>query len=200
MDYDIIYKYEFNGKYYENCINGNLINNSTIKGCKCDEEECLSCLNISENKRLCLKCNNGYYEIENDNYSITDGYVNCYKNPIGFYLDKNESIYKKCYYSCKECEINGDNVTHNCLKCDDNYSYAINKTKYLNCYENCSYYHYFDNDNNIHCTLNSTCPDNYSELILDKLECVNPDNINNYFSTENLNEKFLSNIYKKESI
>jgi hypothetical protein len=62
---------------HENCINGNLINNSTIKSCKCDEEECLSCLNISENKRLCLKCNNGFYEIENDNYSITDGYVNC---------------------------------------------------------------------------------------------------------------------------
>ena len=200
LDYDIIYNYEYNGKYYENCINGNLINNSTIKGCKCDEEECLSCLDISENKRLCLKCNNGYYEIENDNYSIKDGYVNCYKNPIGFYLDKNESIYKKCYYSCKKCEINGDNVAHNCLKCDDNYSYSINKTNYLNCYENCTYYHYFDKDNNYHCTLNSTCPDNFSELILDKLECVNPDDINSYSSSEIMNEKSLSTLYNKEKI
>ena len=37
---------------------------------------------------------------------------------------------------------------------------------------NCNYYHYFDNDNNYHCTINSSCPENYQKLIKDKMECV----------------------------
>lgn len=39
----ITYKYEYNGKYYEHCVNGNLINNSTITSCDCDKEKCESC-------------------------------------------------------------------------------------------------------------------------------------------------------------
>ena len=34
-----------------------------------------------------------HYEIENENDK--DGYIKCYKNPIGYYLDNN--TYKKCY-------------------------------------------------------------------------------------------------------
>ena len=77
--------------------------------------------NISLNEQLCIKCNEDYYEIENDNYTDKDGYIKCYKVPIGYYLDKNESKYKKCFYTCKECEITGNNITHNGLKCNDNY-------------------------------------------------------------------------------
>ena len=57
---DILYKYEYEGKYYENCLNGYgyLINDSPNIRCKCNDEECYSCYNIS---------NNEYYEIENDN-------------------------------------------------------------------------------------------------------------------------------------
>ena len=118
---DILYKYEYEGIYYENCLNGNLINNSTIKNCSCNEEECLSCPNIPLKEYLCTECNNDYYEIENDNNY--NNYKNCYKDPLGYYLDGN--IYKKCFYTCKECEINGNNITHNCIKCNDNYSYEI---------------------------------------------------------------------------
>ena len=152
----------------------------------------MPCLNISLDIKLCLKCCNGYYEKENDNYSDEDGYVKCYKNPIGFYLDKNESIYKKCHYSCKECEISGDYITHNCLICDENYLYAINKSGYLNCYENCSHYHYFDDDNNYYCTFNSTCPDNYPILISENRECVKNDIFNISKSSEFINKELLS--------
>ena len=37
----------------------------------------------------------------------------------GYYLEND--IYKKCFYTCKECEKKGDNKTHYCLKCNDNF-------------------------------------------------------------------------------
>ena len=52
--------------------------------------------------------------------------------PIGYYLDNN--IYKKCYYTCKECELGGDNITHNCSICNDNYTSILINNSYYNCY------------------------------------------------------------------
>ena len=43
----ISYKCEYKGLYYEKSINGNLTNNSTINYCKCKNEQCNSCSNIS---------------------------------------------------------------------------------------------------------------------------------------------------------
>ena len=168
---DILYKYEYNNKYYDTCLNGVLSNNYTIKNCTCDNEKCLSCPNEPLKEDLCIRCNNNYYEIKNDNYSYIEGYVKCYKNPKGYYLDKNESIFKKCYYTCKECENIGDNRVHNCIKCKDNYPLEIKTNNYSNCYKSCNYYYYFDIDNNFHCTTNKSCPDRYHKLSSDKKEC-----------------------------
>ena len=179
---DILYKYEYEGIYYENCLNGNLINNSTIKNCSCNEEECLSCPNIPLKEYLCTECNNDYYEIENDNNY--NNYKKYYKDPLGYYLDGN--IFKKCFYTCKECKINGNNITHNCIKCNDNYSYEIKMNNYSNCYINCSYYHYFDN-NHSYCTLNSSCPEKYPKLI--DGECVKNTEIKNN-TTEEVTEYY----------
>ena len=143
-----------------------LISNSII-----NSNEYESCYNISLNEQLCIKCNKDYYEKENDNYTNINNYIKCYKDPIGYFLDKNESKYKKCFNTCKECEINGDNIAHNCLKCNDNYLYEIKMNNYSNCYIKCNYYHYFNN-NNYYCTINSSCPEKYSKLIEDKMECV----------------------------
>ena len=177
------YKYEYNGKCLENCSNGFLIdnNNIAIDICKCELEQCLLCPSVSLKLELCTKCNYNYYPIENDPLNIGE-YINCYKNPEGYYLDKNESLYKQCYKSCKTCEIKGDDIIHNCLSCNNNFPKEINFTNYTNCYENCSYYYYFDN-NSYHCTINSSCPDEYPILIEDKMECVKNDNINVYKST-----------------
>ena len=160
---DITFKYEYKGKYYVNCLNGNLISNTDIQSCQCDTENCLTCPNEPLVEDLCLECNNNYYPIENDNYTHIEGYVKCHKDPIGYYLDKNESIYKKCYYTCKECEKMGNNITHNCLICDDNYSYNISKNNYSNCYENSSYY---NDENNYDYIINSTVLDESPQIIM----------------------------------
>ena len=165
---DISFKYEYKGRYYKQCSNGNLIN-SDIQSCQCDNEKCLTCPNEPLKENLCLECNNNYYPIENDNYTHIEGYVKCYKDPIGYYLDKNESLYKKCYYTCKECDQFGNNITHNCLICDDNYPYNISKNNYSNCYENSSYY---IDENNYNYILNSTVPDNYPQILMTTNEVI----------------------------
>ena len=88
----ILYKYEFNGIYYEDCNGGNLTNNIQIKNCRCNNTICKSCPNLPLNDTFCNKCNNGYYQIENDIHNYNDQYFKCYNNPIGYYLDINESI------------------------------------------------------------------------------------------------------------
>ena len=157
-NHSILYKYEYKGLYYENCINGNVTNNKTINYCKCDNEKCGNCLNIS--------LIDNFYEIENDNDEY--GYKKCYKDPIGYYLDRNYNIYKKCYYTCEKCEMEGNNITHNCIECNNDYPVELKITNYSNCY-NCSYYYYFDDYNNFHCTIDNNCPNEYP--ILDELEC-----------------------------
>ena len=174
-----ISSYVYNGKCVENCPKGILTNYPNE--CICELEKCLLFPSITLNLKLCTKCNYNYYPIENDPLNIGE-YINCYKNPEGYYLDKNESLYKQCYKSCKTCEIKGDDIIHNCLSCNNNFLKEINFTNYTNCYENCSYYYYFDN-NSYHCTINSSCPDGYPILIEDKMECVKNDNINVYKST-----------------
>ena len=121
--------------------------------------------------KLCSQCNTNYYPKENDISNIGE-YMNCYRDPEGFYLDKKDSLYKKCYESCETCETKGDNIIHNCIKCKKNYDKEIIFNDYLNCYEKCRYYYYFDNYGVYHCTLNSFCPDEYPFLIKDRLECI----------------------------
>ena len=116
--------------------------------CKCELEKCLFCPNVALNKSLCTKCNDNYYQIQDDPTNMGE-YINCYKNPEGFYLDNNDNFYKKCYYTCKECDIKGNYSNHNCLNCNVSFPFQIKINGYLNCYEKCNYYYYFDNINNI---------------------------------------------------
>ena len=103
----ILYKYEYNNKYYENCQNGIVFNNSTVSRCKCDYEKCSSCPKEALKENICSECNTNYYPMENDTSNI-DKYFNCYKEPIGYYLDIN--IYKKCHHICDIFEIK-ENIT-----------------------------------------------------------------------------------------
>ena len=61
----------------------------------------------------------------------------------------NEFIYKKCYFSCESCIINGNDTKHNCLECNNNYPKELKVDNFLNCYQNCRYYYYFDESNKL---------------------------------------------------
>ena len=140
---DTRYKYEYNGKCYENCSKGFLTDDNNK--CKCELDKCLLCPNVSFIKNLCTKCNIGYYPKENDILNIGE-YINCYKDPIGYYLDQNDSLYKECYYTCQTCEIIGDNETHNFLECKTNFSFEIHFGRYKNCYESMFYTTYINSE------------------------------------------------------
>ena len=146
------------------------INNDNNK-CKCELEKCLACSAVSLNKDLCIECNYNYYPIENDSLN-TNEYINCYQEPQGNYLDFNDNLYKKCFYTCENCELNGDNINHNCLKCKKEYAFEININNYTNCYKECVFYYYFDNNNNYYCTMNFSCPNEYPILLEKRNECV----------------------------
>ena len=137
--------------------------------------ECLKCSTVAKNFNLCNKCNEkeSYYPKENDPLNIGD-YFKCYQKPEGYYLDIKDHLYKKCYERCLTCDIKGDELIHNCMKCNSNYSFQIllKNSNYSNCYENCSYFHFFDENNKYHCTNDSSCPGEYPKLIKDELECV----------------------------
>ena len=177
------YEYEFNNKCYDSCEYGFFYDkdNPVQKRCKCNLEKCLLCSNVESTKDLCISCNYLYYPLENDPTNIFP-YINCYKEPEGYYLDIN--IYKKCYNTCRACLYEGNYIKHNCLKCKNNYPMELKYEDSLNCYENCSYYYYFDENRNYHCTINLTCPDAYNKLILNNRECINNCSLDNTYKFE----------------
>jgi len=156
-----------------------------LNKCKCELDKCLICPQITLNNDLCTLCNIDYYPKENDSLN-KEGYINCYNQPEGYYLDKN--IYKLCYHTCRTCNKEGNYLNHNCIQCSQKFSFGIkNNSNYFNCYENCSYYHYIDKQNNFVCTLNSSCPKEYPILNENSLECIKYDF-----------EIFIKNLLEKE--
>ena len=91
--------------YNKNCIICSNSNKFRINNClKCDQEQNS---NIPECIKICTQ----------DDYS-------------GYYFDDNK--YKKCFYSCKVCNGNGNYYNHNCEECSDGY-YKLGNG---NCYSN----------------------------------------------------------------
>ena len=109
--------------------------------------------NIQQNCKTC----------DNINYFLLQNTTNCYEIPIiGFYLDTEENILKKCYESCYSCieKLNNkvDNDNHYCKICNSNTPYKIEK-KYdfeenilFNCYNECPL-GYISNDTTFNCYL-----------------------------------------------
>ena len=124
------------------------------------------------NNNICNFCGTDYYKIYNDPTNTNSNY-NCYKELEGYYLDKNDFIFKKCYTSCKKCEMKGNITNHNCIECLHDFIYELENLFYKNCYEICPYYFYYDNNKTkYYCTPTLECPDNYEYLILAKNECI----------------------------
>ena len=100
-------------------------------------------LNYHNNKHICSSCGKDYYQFLKDKFS-NESYINCYSAQEGYYLDKEDNYYKKCYSTCKKCEKGGNEEYHNCIECNENNTLELNISNYLNCYNICQYYHYFD--------------------------------------------------------
>ena len=117
--------------------------------------------------------NSCYKECQNNTYIFEDKKDNkCIeKAPEGYYIEPKENKIKKCYESCKKCEIGGDEVNNNCIECITNYGLYNNLMNKTNCYKVCQFYHYFDEQGNFHCT--DKCPQKYNKLILEEKMCVN---------------------------
>ena len=160
----------YNGTYYEICKNDYLIRNSKNNTYNCEIKN--FCLKPESNEDLCSRCGIDYFSKEND-YQNNDYNINCFKEFKGYYLDTNDFLFKKCYYSCESCLEKGNYTNHYCSKCNSNYPFYININNSINCYENCTYYYYFDNEKYYNCTDNYFCPDKYNKLIPNKRQCIN---------------------------
>ena len=162
--------------YLDNCTDS--CPNNRYSGpykCKCEIEECLDCNYESLKQGLCTICAQDYYPKDNDNYG---NYSKCYKNPLPKYYLYNRK-YKPCYPSCESCNGEGNDNNHHCIKCDANYTVKFND-RINNCYENCTYYYYFDNDDIYRCTEKDECPNDFKFLIKELRKCVKSCSITDY--------------------
>jgi len=163
-----IYKYEYKNICYTN---------SCPKGTH----------NIFNNEYLCTDICKKYY-----NYNKTS----CIENiPEGYYLnDSNLKTFDKCNIECKICSLES-NKYNSCIECNNEEGYYEKENEekienqYVKCYndilnntftlnnsnsnEICDYFHYFDENNEHHCTQKNKCPINYRNLIKNKSKCIN---------------------------
>ena len=159
------------GNCATSCVNGYFeINN--ILTCKCSKDtRCNICTEESINKSLCVTCNKelGYYPKINDTI-MNDGLIDCYHEPIGYYL-KNE-IYYPCGSNCKNCVENETANILECTECMEGYIFKNDFDGHKICNKECDYYYYYDSNNNLTCTLDDRCPNDYNKTIFSKKECI----------------------------
>ena len=159
--------------------------NTGKKICKCSNEKCLECSMEGLALDLCITCHNSenyYSKLDEPLYKGI--YMNCYNNPLKYYL--NNQIYYPCYFSCETCNSTYTHTSKNnhfCLSCNENYSFPIpmrNYPSYYNCYPNCTYYYYFNEQDNYTCVEKSKCPEDYQYLTEEKRQCVKSCNETEY--------------------
>ena len=142
-----------------------------------NNHSCIQCpkpCNTCYNETICNSCKYEYNDIcypkcPNNTYILEDKEdYKCLDGPLdGYYLDKKIEKYKKCYKTCNKCEMEGNEINHNCKECIRNYTFY---NKIPNCYEICDDYYYFDELNEFHCTKN--CSDGYNKTIIEKKSCI----------------------------
>ena len=172
------------GNCTDSCKNGFDTNSEGNNICKCSlDDKCQDCSKESYAVDLCITCNDNFYPIFNEEINNNNGFINCYKNPEGYYLDIKSNNYKSCHPNCKKCTVEGNSTNNNCDQCIDGLEFKNDFENNKNCYEICKYYYYYDELNDYHCTENEQCPKNQSKLILDKRKCIDEcknDNIYQY--------------------
>ena len=99
------------------------------------EFKCFMNHSLEYNKYSCEICekDNDFLQLYN-NEDFNNSYIKCSHSDEGYYLDSASSFYKPCYFSCKTCDINGNDNHHNCLECKDGYLSENFGLDYINCY------------------------------------------------------------------
>ena len=182
------------GNCVEVCENGIFTDIDSIKKCKCRYDiKCKYCTEESIAQNLCVSCNinDSYYPKSDDEENI-DGYINCYKNPEGYYL-KND-VYEPCYLSCKACIESGNKLDNKCEKCKNGYEIKNDYENDYICYEICPFYYYYDENNTYHCTEDGNCPSLFNKLIIAKHRCIDDCTKDNIYQFEYNNECIINNI------
>ena len=141
-----------------------IANKKCLKSCL-DEGYLYECNNICYNE-----CPNGSFPLApliNESNNV----IKCLdKAPEGYYLDKTDKKFKKCFENCKLCYGEGNETINNCEECKSNFIF-YNESKYnTNCYEKCNLNYYFDESGQYHCE--QSCPQQYNKLITDKNKCI----------------------------
>ena len=172
---DYYYSYD-----HKTCIStipdGYYCNDTVLKTIDKCHENCKTCdEGGTDENNNCKACKEGYYQIINDNY------INCYNNPEGYYLNNN--FYEPCYFSCKKCNVSGNDNDNKCNECIPTHEFKNDFENNQNCYQKCIYNYYYDYNQDYYCTDEDICPLNYSKLIQEKKRCIDDckkDNIYQY--------------------
>ena len=167
-------KYDFINCYKNNHLEKYYLDNNDLLFKPC-YKSCKTCNQYgTEENHNCLTCAESYYYKYEDEHMLQDGKnINCYQKLDGYYLYKNK-YFKKCYLSCDLCEKEGNDIYHNCIKCNSEYFYELNMLSYLNCYNKCKFNYYYDEFNQKYfCTPDNNCVNYYDKLIYEKNQCVN---------------------------
>ena len=173
--------------YYDSSSNKFMSCNETCKYC--------------ENSYSCLSCKEGYYfkseEVMNNichTGQFDYYYLSTHETITGF-KETIDSVYRKCYQTCKTCLGEGDDNNNNCGTCkDDLINYNFDKRQCMIdynkiCFENKKYWE-FEN-NNITCKEENYCKNkkiilygpNKGQCVDNCLDFKDPNALNQYFYT-----------------
>ena len=171
----------YKGNCYKECLRGKY--NDTL--CFCFDEKCELCPEEAALDGLCSICSKDYYKKAVD---VDKTYFDCFKNLEKHYLKNN--LYYSCYQSCQTCNISGEEALHNCLTCDSNNSFPFKKQGYYNCYPNCTYFFYFqdNNEQKYTCTEDNKCPATYDLIVADIGQCIQDCQHSEYYKYQFLNK------------
>ena len=94
-----------------------------------DQNKCCQECDFYEHNNYCYNtCPSGTYAIEGNKLCLDS-------KPIGYYLDSTKYI--KCFDSCKDCNIRGNESNNNCLECNEGYKFLEDSNDNSNCYQIC---------------------------------------------------------------
>jgi hypothetical protein len=169
-------------------LNGKYTGDDGKEHCYCFDKRCLNCTEETILEDKCTSCAKGYYKKWFDENSNN---FTCYEKNLEKHYLSNNLLYP-CYSTCQTCNKTGNYFSHECLTCDANNTFEFKKDGYKNCYPECDFYFYFDENNNYNCTKSRKCPDGYNSKIPEIGQCVK-----NCEENKNYRYKFMDNCYSQ---